>query len=224
MVDDRKTKLSLLAVVVGLGFFKVESIGDLAEGLQHTPVLALIVGCVFIFGLLALVIAIFLLALERDPTPISGWVFSGLMKVRAKSSKEEDAEESETENDDPRELFGAALVVLYGDPNEVSNMGPELDWLTQRIEEARLAYMRLADANRRVRKRLELGSLALLAAFASVIVVIGLVTYSASQVEPGPAGEAARGYSHVKKHENTTKEIQPDRSDQKDPGPAAGDS
>lgn len=88
---------------------------------------------------------------------------------------------------DPRERFGAALVVLFGDRQETDSMGPELEWLTLRIEEHRWAYLRLTERNRRVRKRLETGTMALLLAFGSVIVGVGSVAGAALQRSPQSA-------------------------------------
>lgn len=194
LVDDRKTKLSLLAVVVGLSLFKIESIGVIYAGFESWPLLKMIFSSALGLGLLSLVCGVCLLAMERDPTPISKWftffargVFDVVLRVLCRISGNTVVQNTESDLD-PRERFKAALVVLYGEPEETDSFPEDLRWLTLRIEETRTAYIRLAEANRRVRKRLERGTSALLVSFTCVIVVIASVAYTAAQ-SPTPLAD-----------------------------------
>lgn len=203
LIDDSKMKLSLLAVVLGLGLFKIESLDHLYAALQTSRVLGGIFTVALFFGLLSLVIAVILIACERGPLRLSSWIHrlsrsaTGVVRRLFRRRPESTGAESGAEDFDPREKFSAALVVLFGDRTETDSMGSDMAWLTQRIEETRLAYLRLAEGNRRVRKRLEYGTLALLGAFSSVIVVIGTVAWSSltthAAVPDGIVQEVGRG-------------------------------
>ncbi|MBM92890.1 MAG: hypothetical protein CMJ35_14970 [Phycisphaerae bacterium] len=184
LVNDRKIKLSLVALVVGFGFFKLQSATELVELLSDAGIhdVWIWIGIVIISVLI--LVTLYLLVLERNPKSIENLLGTITKDLRSQNS-ESTAAETKSGDMNPKQLFGAALVVLHPDDSlieSIANDGyPEI---ADRVVDLSTAYVRLALANRRVRRRLEYGTFSLILVFVCVIILSGVaVGVSMSPVE-----------------------------------------
>ncbi len=174
LVNDRKIKLSLVALVVGFSFFKLESATEVVTALSSVGVhSAWIWLSILVIGVLIL-ITLYLLVLERNPKRIEQLVsvINQDLNSRQPGSESGDVAEGSL---NPKELFGAALVVLHPDDSLIESIA-EAGYtdIADRVVDMSMAYVRLAGANRRVRRRLEYGTFALILVFVCVIILSGI--------------------------------------------------
>lgn len=177
LVDDRKLKLGLAGAFVGLGLFRTSALYSIGTVLEAHWFIATLAVMITILAVVSLVVALFLIVTERDPVTrrVLGW--------DSNYSETRDPQQGNTENTsdgdiaDPRKTFSAALSVLYADDQAIDSLPIECANIQERIVEYRTAFVRLAHANRRVRKRLELGTFFFVTAVMSVILLFGFVVF-----------------------------------------------
>ncbi len=209
LTDDRKIKLSLLALVIGLGLMKLDSVNAIASVVANHPVMRVPVAILIFSTLVGFSLSILLISTERDPlTPRLAKMFSWLLGFVKRPVREPPPQIPPN----PKTLFTAALSVLYTDQDEIDALDEELESIKIRIEQYRTAYIKLAIANRRVRRRLERGTLCLLCAFYSVIIIFSLIGWDSltQTTDEQELSEAMKG--GIRDDQENTGKYQKDQS------------
>ncbi len=199
LVSDRKIKLSVLAIIAGLGLLRPEFVVVLLELLTSGTIPGWIACVVTAFTAWALLSALVLVLAEApvlrrstllNPSDAESTPDADTPDdAKADEDEDDDSDDDEQELFDPQVTFSAALTVLYGEPSEPDDWPDALAGIRRRVEEYRLAYARLAWKNRRVRKRLERGTSHLILGFVGVIIL--LVLGSAASLDDGHGSAVA---------------------------------
>lgn len=146
--DSRKTASGLLAIMIGVGIFRIDLYRSADHVLAIGPWWAIVVRACFVLSVVFVAIGAFLIFTERNP-------------FRKKTS-----------------INGAALSILFLKPEIVKqlHLAPPHKVLRIRTEGLRLAYTRLRDSNRRIRRRIESGTACVLVGV--FFVLLGFVLYT----------------------------------------------
>ncbi|MFM9957685.1 MAG: hypothetical protein ACKVZJ_06395 [Phycisphaerales bacterium] len=150
--ESRKTATTLIALMVGVGIFKLDLYRDPGQELAVPPVAWWWIRACFCSALLGVLLGAYFIYTER------GW----------------DREFSQTSDGGKK---GGALSILFLSPTvlkEYHEKGP-IEVMRMRTDGIRFAYSRLRDANRRVRKRIAIGTMLVILSLAFVLV--GFVLY-----------------------------------------------
>lgn len=208
LAEDRKIKLALLGVVLAFGLFKIQAIDKTITALYtESEAVAIAFWVSGVFAVVALLMSVVLLAKEDDLISRGlGWCMRQVLRFTSWLLSltpywEWSRNLDDTENVDPVAKFSAALVVLYGDVAETESLPASVGWVQQRIEEHRSAYTALAVKNRRVRRRLNLGTNVLTAAFIFVTIMFGLFVHSSVTGDFSYGEEATNRWSSVYEEE-----------------------
>lgn len=182
LVNDRKIKLSLLtALLVGVSFIKIETIIELVGIVGDRFWISFFVVLLLVIAVVSLILSLYLLVLENDPKFIRK-----LLRDIQSDLNPEKTDPNDDQALNPKEIFGAALVVLYPEDEFVDQLEEDgFPLIATSIDAYKTAYTRLALANRRVRRRLEFGTISLLCAIFSVIILLGLGVRVAATADTG---------------------------------------
>jgi len=215
LVADRKIKLSVLAIIAGLGLLRPSFVVVLLELLTSgTPFgwFACVVTALTAWALpsaLVLILAESPLFKKRNRSPIDEGAATTPDDATDEPTSDEALDDAEQEEptddgpdarttddanepateDDPRDMYSAALVVLYADPREPYTWPASCHAVRRRVEQHRAAYLRMAEKNRLVRQRLERGTAALISGFVGVIIL--LVLGGVTELDDGEVSGAA---------------------------------
>jgi hypothetical protein len=138
---------------------------------------SVLVVILMLISILGLVISLILIVTERDPITRRFLGMDGAESDARSSEQTETAGSDAVSPVDPRNTLSAALAVLYADDRAVDSLPDECANIQERIVEFRTAFVRLAHANRRVRKRLELGTFFFVVAVVAVILLFVFVAF-----------------------------------------------
>ena len=169
--SSRNTIASLLAVLLGLGIFKVELWGAPGEVRKVDSGSLLVIRACLTGAVLCSLVGVLYLFTERPG--------------RAAVSKEENENPVLKPANFQRNESSAAMAVMFLKPKfrkRIEEMPPNLA-IKVRTRIAEIAYDRLSRKNRRVRYRIELGRRWLLGSLA--FVMVAFVTYLWSESERG---------------------------------------
>lgn len=184
----------MLALLIGLGLFNYDAYKGALEVAWDSHRVLVVFLTLSVACLVVVSLALWWLVWEDDPEVLKGLLKDIRSDGEGSSAGDQSTDGSDGE-DNPKEQFGAALVGLYPS-NELVEQVASSGWedVANRIEDKKSAYYRLAIANRKVRRRLEKGTFALLLSLFSVIILSGYglyLTINAERHQPSHGKEVS---------------------------------